>query len=182
MGTVTETSLPAIYPVILAGGSGSRLWPLSREALPKQLLKLVGEKTLLQDTVLRANHACGRAPILICNEQHRFLIAEQMRELGIGKVTIALEPAARNTAAAAAVAALMVLKEDPNGIVLLLPSDHFIGNDHAFVTSVKAAARAASHGYITTFGIQPSSPETGYGYIRTGAPLPAVPDLSLIHI
>lgn len=125
---------------------------------------------------MRANHACGRTPILICNEQHRFLIAEQMRELDIGKVMIALEPAARNTAAAAAVAALMVQQEDPNGIVLLLPSDHFIGNDHAFAASVRAAARAAAHGYITTFGIQPSSPETGYGYIRTGAPLPAVPD------
>lgn len=176
MGTVTEKVSSPVYPVILAGGSGSRLWPLSREALPKQLLNLVGEKTLLQDTVLRAHRACGREPILVCNEQHRFLIAEQMRELGLGNVTIALEPAARNTAAAAAIAALMVQRQDPDGIVLLLPSDHFIGNDHAFVSSVQSAARAAAHGYITTFGIHPASPETGYGYIKTGSPLPAVPD------
>lgn len=165
-----------VYPVILAGGSGSRLWPLSRESLPKQLLRLVGDKTLLQDTVLRAQRACEHAPILICSEQHRFLIAEQLRELGTPPGRIVLEPVARNTAAAAAIAALMVQKADDKGLVLLLPSDHFIGNFHAFATAVNAAARAAAHGYITTFGIQPTGPETGYGYIRMGAPLAEAPD------
>ncbi len=170
----------SVYPVILAGGSGSRLWPLSREALPKQLLRLLSERTLLQETVIRAQRVCGRPPILIGSEQHRFLIAEQMREIEVSGGQIVLEPVARNTGAAAAIAALMVQRADPNGIVLLLPSDHFIGNGHAFAAAVEAAARAASQGFITTFGIAPSGPETGYGYIRVGAPLTGAPECSVV--
>jgi mannose-1-phosphate guanylyltransferase/mannose-6-phosphate isomerase len=177
---MSKTQPPNVFPVILAGGTGSRLWPLSRESLPKQLLNLVGDRTLLQDTVLRATKASGNAPILICSEQHRFLIAEQLRQIGADGCRIALEPVGRNTAPAAAVAAYMVQDLDPEGVVLLLPSDHFIGNDHAFTGAVASAARAAAKGYIATFGIEPSGPETGYGYIRTGSRLPEAPDCSAV--
>lgn len=162
---------PSVYPVIMAGGSGSRLWPLSREAVPKQLLRLMSERTLLQETVLRAQRAGAVAPIVIGNEQHRFLIAEQLREIEITDARIVLEPVGRNTAAAAAIAALMVERDDPNGIVLLLPSDHYIGDVDVFAKAIEAASRAAVAGFITTFGVTPTRAETGYGYIRVGAPL-----------
>ena len=160
-----------IFPVILSGGTGTRLWPLSREALPKQLLALHGERTMIQDTVLRATLSGAAAPTLICNEKHRFLVAEQMQAVGCAPRAILLEPVGRNTAPAAAIAALSVMRDDPDGIVLLLPSDHAIADGARFAQAVSVAATAASTGQIVTFGMKPDSPETGYGYIRAGTPL-----------
>jgi mannose-1-phosphate guanylyltransferase/mannose-6-phosphate isomerase len=158
-----------IYPVILSGGSGTRLWPLSRAALPKQLLALNGARTMIQDTVLRAGVPGAREPILLCSEGHRFLVAEQMQAVGVSPQAIVLEPFGRNTAPAAAVAALMVAEQDPSGIVLLLPSDHVVTDEDAFRVAVARAADAAAQGKIVTFGIAPNGPETGYGYIQRGA-------------
>lgn len=155
-----------IYPVVLSGGSGTRLWPLSRAALPKQLLRLRGERTMIQDTVLRAQMPDAAAPALICNEGHRFLVAEQMQEIGVKPSAIVLEPVARNTAPAAAVAALITAEQDQEGIVLLLPSDHFVDDVTAFHRAASAAAEAARDGKLVTFGITPTRAETGYGYIK----------------
>ena len=165
------TMLERIYPVILSGGSGTRLWPLSRESLPKQLLALNGERTMIQDTVLRAGMPQALAPILLCNEKHRFLVAEQMQAIGVTPRAIVLEPFGRNTASAATVAALLVTQDDPEGIVLLLPSDHIVTDEAAFQRAVAVAATAAREGRIVTFGIAPLGPETGYGYIQAGAAL-----------
>jgi mannose-1-phosphate guanylyltransferase / mannose-6-phosphate isomerase len=123
---------PDINPVILSGGAGSRLWPLSRKALPKQLLALTGPATMLQETVARAQGEGFAAPIVISNQEYRFLIAEQLRAAGIADARIILEPAGRNTAPAATVAALKVLEDDPDGLVLLMPSDHVVGDVNAF--------------------------------------------------
>jgi len=158
----------SLFPVILSGGSGSRLWPLSRAALPKQLLALTGTQTLIQQTVLRAALPHAAPPLLICNDTHRFHVAEQMQEIGVVPRAIVLEPAARNTAPAAAVAALMIAESDPQGIVLLLPSDHVIADEAAFARAVETARNAAAHGHIVTFGIEPTKAQTGYGYIETG--------------
>jgi mannose-1-phosphate guanylyltransferase/mannose-6-phosphate isomerase len=157
-----------IYPVILSGGSGTRLWPLSRAALPKQLLALHGERTMIQETALRTQMNGAEAPLLICGEDHRFLIAEQMQTVGISPRGIVLEPEGRNTAPAAAVAALLTAEVDPEGVVLLLPSDHIVKDKTAFTDAVVKAAAAAKQGSIVTFGIEPDSPETGYGYIQRG--------------
>ena len=161
------------YPAILSGGTGSRLWPLSRAALPKQLLPLAGERTLIQDTVLRVSIEGAAAPLLICNDEHRFLVAEQMREIGVRPSAIVLEPAARNTAPAAAVAALKIAERQSDGIVLLLPSDHVVTDEAAFARALEIAADVAAKGSIVTFGIKPSKPETGYGYIETGKEIAA---------
>ena len=160
-----------IHPVILSGGAGSRLWPLSRSLFPKQLLALVGERSLIQDTMLRARDADFAAPLIICNSEHRFLVAEQMREVGISPQAIVLEPAGRNTAPAAAVAALMVAQQDPEALLLLMPADHIVRNRTAFLQAVAQAAAAARQDHLVTFGITPDSAETGYGYIRRGAAL-----------
>jgi mannose-1-phosphate guanylyltransferase/mannose-6-phosphate isomerase len=167
--------MPLIYPVILSGGAGSRLWPLSRSLFPKQLLPLAGEQSLIQETALRAvGPAFG--PILIsCNVEHRFLIAEQMREAGIAPSAIMLEPVGRNTAPAAATAALMVVGKDPEALILLMPADHIVQNRTAFQEAVAVAAQAAEQNRLVTFGITPSAPETGYGYIRRGQPLTGAP-------
>ena len=165
----------SITPVILSGGSGTRLWPLSRKALPKQLLKLASEHSMLQETVMRAQGEGFAAPLVICNQEHRFLIAEQLRSAGIAGGKIMLEPIGRNTAPAAAVAALKVVEEYPDGLVLLMPSDHVVLNRTAFQEAVAAARKAAEAGALVTFGIKPSGPETGYGYIRSGAPLASAP-------
>lgn len=160
-----------IHPVILSGGSGTRLWPLSRKAYPKQLLALAGEHTLLQQTALRvADPERFAPPLVLCNEDHRFIIAEQLREVGIEPQAIALEPVARNTAPAVAAAAALVSDIDPGGILLVLPSDHVIRDGDAFLAAVETAAAAAREGALTTFGIVPKHPETGFGYIRRGAP------------
>jgi mannose-1-phosphate guanylyltransferase/mannose-6-phosphate isomerase len=161
----------SVHPVILSGGAGSRLWPLSRTLFPKQLLALAGKHSLIQDTALRAAGSDFAAPVIICNVEHRFLIAQQMREVGIVPEAIVLEPVGRNTAPAAAIAALMVQKKDPEGVLLLMPADHIVRNRTAFLDALDRAAAAASQNHLVSFGITPDSPETGYGYIRRGEAL-----------
>lgn len=160
-----------LYPVILSGGSGSRLWPLSRGLFPKQLLALAGENSLIQDTVLRTQAVDCQAPIIICNAEHRFLIAEQMRAANTTAARIVLEPTGRNTAPAVAAAAVMVAERDPAGIMLVMPADHIVRNRTKFAAAVADAMEAAERGYLVTFGITPSAPETGYGYVQRGAAL-----------
>jgi mannose-1-phosphate guanylyltransferase/mannose-6-phosphate isomerase len=159
-----------IIPVILSGGSGTRLWPLSREERPKQLLPLVTDHTLLQETLLRTQRlgAHVERPIVVCNESHRFLVAEQLREIGVAPQTIVLEPAGRNTAPAVAVAALLAVAVEPDALLLVLPADHVILDVAAFASALAAALEAATSGRLATFGIVPSRPETGYGYLRVG--------------
>jgi len=170
----------SIVPVILCGGAGSRLWPVSRQLLPKQFLPLVTGRTLLQDTALRARvaqdtalrtrEAAGPAlPIVICNEAHRFLVQDQLAEIGIA-ARIVLEPAGRSTAAAVAIAALMCEKDDP--VLLVLASDHAIRGTEAFNDAVRRAAVVAAAGSLVTFGIAPARPDSGFGYIERGDPLP----------
>ena len=155
-----------ITPVVLSGGSGTRLWPLSRELYPKQLLKLVGTHTMLQDTVLRLAGLDAAPPVVVCNESHRFLVAEQLRQLGLKARAIVLEPAGRNTAPAIALAAYAA---DPGALLLVLPADHVIRDAPAFQDAIRRALPAAEAGRLVTFGIVPDAPETGYGYIRRGA-------------
>ena len=158
-----------IHPVILAGGSGTRLWPLSRSAFPKQLLSLVSERSLLQETVQRSGGDFGfAAPVLICNEDHRFLIDDQIRELGIEPQKILLEPAARNTAPALAAVAHWLLAQDSNAMMLVQPADHAIGAPQELHRAVQAGLPAAADGHLVTFGIRPDRPEPGYGYIKVG--------------
>jgi mannose-1-phosphate guanylyltransferase/mannose-6-phosphate isomerase len=163
-----------IYPVILSGGSGTRLWPMSRSLYPKQLLALFGDASLLQQTVRRVAGQAGFAPALIvANEEHRFIIAEQLREIGVEAAGLLLEPIGRNTAPAAAVAALRIAERDPQGLVLVMPSDHAIADPQAFHQAVERAAAAAKAGLLVTFGITPDRAETGYGYIAAGKPIAA---------
>ena len=158
-----------LYPVVLSGGSGTRLWPLSRAALPKQLLPLLSEQTLFQETVKRISDLPNTAaPLIVCNQEHRFMVAEQLRTINIKPNAILLEPVGRNTAPAIAIAALSVQRQDPNGLMLVLPADHLIRNAPAFHLAVARAAQIAAQGYLATFGIVASSPETGFGYIRQG--------------
>ena len=164
-----------IVPVILSGGAGTRLWPLSRKAMPKQLLALTGERTMIQQTAARAQGEGFAAPLIISGQDHRFLIAEQLRAAGVKDARIVLEPVGRNTAPAAAVAALQVVADDPEGLVLMMPSDHVIGDEAAFRDAVMAARQAALGGALVTFGIRPEGPETGYGYIKAGAALADAP-------
>lgn len=167
--------MTTLCPVILSGGAGTRLWPLSRELYPKQLLPLASERSLLQDTARRAGSADFACPVVVCNEEHRFVIAEQLRQLGIAPRALMLEPAARNTAPAAAAAAAFLLRDDPDTLMLILPSDHVIRDEAAFHAAVSAAAAAARSGRLVTFGIKPAHPETGYGYIQRGAVLADTP-------
>ena len=160
-----------LYPVILSGGVGSRLWPLSRSLFPKQLLALAGDKSLIQDTADRAMGPQFAPPVIICNAEHRVLIAEQLRMAGILPKALILEPQGRNTAPAAAVAALMLAAQDPEAILLLMPADHVVRDRQAFLAAADSARDAAEKGYLVMFGIAPQSPETGYGYIQRGAPL-----------
>lgn len=156
-----------IFPVILSGGTGTRLWPLSRRAYPKQFHNLTGDSSLLQQTVMRVNGELYAAPILLGNHEHRFLMAEQLLETGIRPHAIVLEPQARNTAPAAIVAALMAAQKEEDALVLLLPSDHVIQDRDGFTRSVKSGMEEAAAGQIITFGVKPDAPETGYGYIET---------------
>ncbi|MGH8318450.1 MAG: mannose-1-phosphate guanylyltransferase/mannose-6-phosphate isomerase [Steroidobacteraceae bacterium] len=159
-----------LTPVILSGGAGTRLWPLSRELYPKQLLALTGKRTMIQQTALRLEGLAAAAAVIVCNEAHRFLVAEQMRQLGIEPQAIVLEPVGRNTAPAIALAAHAALKTtgpkaaDP--LLLVLPADHVIRDVPAFHRAVHAALSAAQQGQLVTFGIVPTTPETGYGYIQ----------------
>lgn len=157
-----------LVPVLLCGGVGSRLWPVSREAHPKQFLPLVGELSMLQDTVARTGPLECASPVVLCNEEHRFMVAEQLRQSGITPGAIILEPEGRNTAPAVALAALQALTSDPEAVLLVLPADHIIRDVIAFTTAVQAGMDAAKKGALTTFGIVPDAPETGYGYLRCG--------------
>jgi len=159
------------YPVVLIGGSGSRLWPMSRTAQPKQLLPVASEQhSMLQETMLRLGGLAETGPALvICNHQHRFQVAEQLQQIGVAPQALMLEPVGRNTAPAVALAALLLLEEDPEALVLALPSDHVIRDVPAFHRAITQAARLAREGRIALLGIVPSKPETGFGYIQQGA-------------
>lgn len=163
-----------IVPVIMAGGKGTRLWPLSRAAAPKQFIQFIGDKTLFQETLQRVSDpALYEAPVVLTNEEFRFLVAEQARELDIGLAAILLEPVARNTAAAVAAAATLVSKRfDQDKIMHVLGSDYEIVADDTYFDCVRIAAATAAEGKLVTFGIQPSEPATGYGYIEGGEALP----------
>lgn len=164
-----------IVPVILCGGTGSRLWPLSREAYPKQFWPLVSKGTMLQETAGRARGPGFGAPLVVCGEQHRFLVAEQLREAGIAQARIILEPAARNSAAAIAAAALLVAESDPQAVLWIMAADAAINDVPALLAALEHAAAAARAGRIATFGIRPTGPETGYGYIEVGNALAEAP-------
>lgn len=157
-----------IIPVILAGGSGTRLWPLSRECHPKQLLPLVNERTMLQNTLLRAiDLETGLVPIIVCTEEHRFLVAEQVRAIG-ARAEIIIEPMGRDTAPAVAAAALAALEQDGEALILVMPADHVLETGGKFAVAVAQGAKQAATGAPVTFGIVPRSPHTGYGYLRKG--------------
>lgn len=159
-----------IQPVVLSGGSGTRLWPLSREKYPKQLLPLIGEDSLLQATVRRVEGIAGvelAAPLVVCNEEYRFVIAEQLRVMGKSG-TVVLEPSGRNTAPALAIAALEAIKSGADPVLLVMPADHVIVDTQAFQEAVRKGAVLAESGVVVTFGITPDAPETGYGYIQSG--------------
>ncbi|MCU1204403.1 mannose-1-phosphate guanylyltransferase/mannose-6-phosphate isomerase [Stenotrophomonas maltophilia] len=155
-----------IQPVILSGGSGTRLWPLSRESYPKQFLPLAGEETMLQATWQRVAPIASRGPLVIANEEHRFVAAEQLHQVGAEPAAIILEPMGRNTAPAIAVAALEATRDGADALLLVLPSDHVISDEATFRSVVQAATSAAEAGKLVTFGIVPTGPETGYGYIK----------------
>ena len=166
-----------IHPLILSGGSGKRLWPLSRQANPKQFLKVLGDHSLFQDTCLRLKGSAFAKPTVIANDAHRFLVAEQMREIGIEPSSIVLEPVGRNTAPAAIIGSLLAAREDIDRLILLLPSDHAIADAGAFALAIGSGIKAAQAGAIVTFGVKPDRPHTGYGYIEVasdddGAALP----------
>jgi len=180
MDALTDTALAKfqqqgsaqIHPVILSGGAGTRLWPLSRAAYPKQLLPLVSERTLLQETAARNLSDVGfAAPLLICNEDHRFLVDEQLRQVAIEPQAILLEPIARNTGPAIAAAALWLLARDPDALMLVQPSDHVVADTEAFHRAVMQGIAAAHAGRLVTFGVKPTRPDTGYGYIQAGGTL-----------
>jgi len=162
-----------LTPVILSGGAGTRLWPLSRELYPKQLLALLGKRTMIQQTALRLGGLNATAPVIICNDAHRFLVAEQLRQLSLSPRAIVLEPFGRNTAPAIALAAMAALKasEDQDSVLLVLPADHVIRDVGAFQRAIQVALPAAEAGRLVTLGVVPQSPETGYGYIRRGEAL-----------
>ena len=160
------TSNGEIVPVILSGGSGTRLWPVSRAHYPKQLQSLHSELSLLQETAMRLTDNNFAQPLIICNHEHRFVVAEHLREINIKPEAVVLEPIGRNTAPAAVVASILANDDDPNAILLLMPSDHVINDINAFKTAINKALPAARSGSFVTFGIKPTKAETGYGYIK----------------
>jgi len=155
-----------LQPVLLSGGSGTRLWPLSREAYPKQFLPLAGDDTMVQATWRRVEALAERAPIVVANEEHRFLVAEQLRQVGAPVPAILLEPVGRNTAPAIAAAALQAMADGSDPLLLVLPSDHVVRDAEGFRRAVRDASAAAASGALVTFGIVPDAPETGFGYIQ----------------
>jgi len=161
-----------LIPVILSGGAGTRLWPLSRELYPKQFLPLVGDVTMLQDTIQRLDGLDAKGPIVVCNENHRFIVAEQLRQHAVVPTAIVLEPVGRNTGPAVAIAALAALKGQPASVdplLLVLPADHLLRDVGAFQAAVRVGVESAQAGKLVTFGVIPDKPETGYGYIRRAA-------------
>jgi mannose-1-phosphate guanylyltransferase / mannose-6-phosphate isomerase len=169
-----------IVPVILSGGSGTRLWPVSRESFPKQLWPLVSDRTMIQETALRANGPAFAPPIVVCNQEHRFLIAEQLRNAGIEGARIVLEPVGRNSAPAIAAAAVLVAEEDPDTVLWMMAADASVADVPALLTALESAVAAARQGRVVTFGMQPTAPETGYGYIERGAELPDAPGVHAV--
>ena len=171
-------SQSTLFPVVMAGGSGSRLWPLSRVLYPKQFLCLKGELTMLQATINRLHGVECESPVVICNEQHRFIVAEQLRQMNKLTENIILEPVGRNTAPAIALAALAAVRRDTgcDPLMLVLAADHVIQNEEAFREAVRNATPYAESGKLVTFGIVPDLPETGYGYIRRGDVSPGEKD------
>lgn len=163
-------STPAqILPVIMSGGAGTRLWPMSRQARPKQFLPLAGERSLFQETALRLSGPRFLPPLIIAGAAHRVLIAEQLSEIGMTPAAVIIEPVARNTAAVAAVAATWAMKAHEDALVLLAPADHHVADAAAFRDAILRGSVAASKGAIVTFGIRPAEPHTGFGYVETGA-------------
>ncbi len=160
-----------MIPVILSGGSGTRLWPVSRKTHPKQFWPLLSDISLLQETGNRTRLLADTDPIVICNEDHRFFVAQQLQDVGYENPTILLEPVGRNTAPAVAVAALHALDDENDPVLLVLPADHSITDTEAFTQTVTEGERLAREGYLVTFGVVPDNPETGYGYIRAGSPV-----------
>jgi mannose-1-phosphate guanylyltransferase len=160
-----------IVPVILAGGSGTRLWPLSRQTYPKQFLRLTGERSLLQETVLRSQSInSNEAPIIVCNQDHYFLCLDQLKEINQAKHSFVIEPVARNSAPAIVAAALEALKtKGDDAVLVVMPSDHHIDDLPNFKQTIDTAVSAAKNGYLVTLGVTPTSPETGYGYIKTSS-------------
>jgi mannose-1-phosphate guanylyltransferase/mannose-6-phosphate isomerase len=157
-----------MIPVILSGGSGSRLWPLSRKQRPKQFLPVVGDETLFQSTLIRLQGFRGmESPLVVCNEDHRFMVAEQLREVSLGNQGIILEPEGRNTAPAIALAAIQAQKQNVDALLLVLPADHVVNDEKEFHSIIREAEAEAENGKLVTFGIVPTHPETGYGYIQS---------------
>jgi mannose-1-phosphate guanylyltransferase/mannose-6-phosphate isomerase len=169
--SASKVRISMIVPVLLSGGVGSRLWPVSREAHPKQFLPLVGELSMLQDTLRRTVDLEAAAPIVVCNEEHRFMVAEQLRQIEVRASALILEPEGRNTAPAVALAALQAIAQDSEAVLLILPADHLIQQVEAFVAAVAKALPLAVEGQMMTFGVVPTQPETGYGYIKCGVAL-----------
>lgn len=160
-----------IHPVILAGGSGTRLWPLSREHLPKPFIPLVGDGTMFQQTLRRVRPLDTALPVVVCNESHRFLALDQMREIGVEQAELVIEPVARNTAPALTLAALNLLESgngEDDALMLVLPADHLMQDETSFHEAVLKASKLAEDEFVVTFGVVPTTPHTGYGYIRKG--------------
>ena len=176
-----------LQPVILSGGSGSRLWPLSREMYPKQLIQLVSEQTMLQETASRLNGLNDSeqiellSPVVVCNEEHRFFVAEQLRQIGSPADKIILEPVGRNTAPALTLAALAVAADDADTVLLVMPADHVIKEESIFHDAIHDGMRLSGEGYLVTFGIKPDSAQTGYGYICMGTALDGDTSAQLIE-
>jgi mannose-1-phosphate guanylyltransferase/mannose-6-phosphate isomerase len=167
--------MPSIFPVVLSGGSGTRLWPLSRAMYPKQFIRFSDEQSasFLAATLMRLDPAHGfKQPIVVCNNDHRFLVREETERVGLPAAAILLEPQARNTAPAIAAAALLAMREDPEAIIVVMPSDHLIKDESGFLAAVRRAIDVAVAGRLVLFGIAPGIAHTGYGYIRRGASLP----------
>ncbi len=173
--TLSTAAAEAVVPVILSGGSGTRLWPVSRESFPKQFWPLLSDRSMIEETARRAAGPGFAPPIIVCNQEHRFLVAEQLRQAGVEGARIVLEPVGRNSAPAVAAAALLAAEEDPAAVLWMMPADAAITDTPELHRLLGLAVAAARAGRIVTFGMQPTAPETGYGYIEQGAALPGLP-------
>jgi mannose-1-phosphate guanylyltransferase/mannose-6-phosphate isomerase len=182
LARLRSKSFTQIHPVILSGGSGTRLWPLSRASLPKQFLPLISEKTLFQETILRNVDDAGfGAPVVVCNEEHRFVIADQLGQIGVQPRQVLLEPVPHNTGPALAVAALWLVEQEPGAIMLVQPADHVIGSVANLHQVVFQGLAAADQGRLVIFGVKPSRPEPGYGYIATGSAIDGAPQVLAVE-
>jgi mannose-1-phosphate guanylyltransferase/mannose-6-phosphate isomerase len=174
-------SLGTIVPVILSGGSGSRLWPVSRESFPKQFWPLASSKSLIAETALRTADQAFAAPLIVCNEAHRFMVAEQLREAGVANARILLEPVGRNSAPAIAAAALVLAQDEPQAVMCIMAADAAIPDETALRAALLTAAKVARTGRMVTFGMRPTRPETGFGYIEIGSPLADAPEAHALN-